>query len=136
MAIFGRTAPRDKRHRAGRPVCMFLRRGITESDRLTQTLAALSLCLLAAPIYAQGAGPPDLGAAGYVILGVWLGFWIGVVVYPIALVIYLIQRQSDARAAEQVDEFVAPARGVAILRRAVITHAVLTLAALVLFVFG
>ena len=133
MAIFGRSAALDKRLKSGRPVGMLLRRSTIGSDRLARTLAVLSLCLLAAPIYAQGAGPPDLGAAGYVILGVWLGFWIGVFVYPIALVIYFIQRQSDARAAEQDEDFIAPARGAAIFKRAIISHLVLTVAALILF---
>ena len=133
MAVFGRTAPLDNRHLAGRPVRVLMRRGTAGSARLARALAVPALCVLAAPIYAQGAGPPDLGAAGYVILGVWLGFWIGVFVYPIALVIYLIQRQSDARAAEQNDEFVAPARGVAIFKKAIISHLVLTVAALILF---
>ena len=124
------------RRRGVRLAGVFLHCESAAMARAARALATVSLCLLAAPLHAQGAGPPDLGAAGYVILGMWLFFWIGVFVYPIALVVYLIQRQSDARAQEQDDEFIAAARGATILRRSVITHIVLTLAALLVFVFG
>ena len=133
MAVLGESTPVDKRLWNGRSLGMLGRRNSAGIDRRARALAAVSACLVAAPLYAQGAGPPDLGALGYVILAVWLGFWIGVFVYPIALVIYFIQRQSDARAAEQDDEFIAPARGEAIFKKAVISHLVLTVAALILF---
>ncbi len=98
-----------------------------------RALVAISLCLLVVPLRAQGIGPPDLGVFNYVIVGVWLFFWIGVFVYPIAVVVYFIRRQSDAWAEEQDDEFVAPSRGEAILKWSFITHLVLTLANLLVF---
>ena len=136
MTGFGdNTALNDRRRDVG-SAGAFLRCDSAEVARIRRALATVALCLLAAPLHAQGAGPPDLGAFGYVILGMWLFFWIGVFVYPIALAIYFIQRQSDARAEEQDDEYIVPARGEAILRRSVIVHVVLTLAALLVFVFG
>lgn len=112
---------------------MLLRRDATRFDRTARALVAISFCLLVAPLHAQGIGPPDLGIFNYVILGMWLGFWLGVFIYPIALVIYFVRRQSDSRAAERDEEFVAPSRGAAILKWSVITHLVLTLGLLLVF---
>ena len=136
MPAIERMTALDKRRRPLRPSSTRLQRGTTRRRRTARYLAAISLHLLAAPLYAQGAGPPDLGAAGYVILGMWLFFWIGVFVYPIALVIYFIRRQSNARAEEQDDDLRVPSLEAAMLRGSVIAHVVLTLAALILFVFG
>ncbi len=73
---------------------------------------------------------------GYVLIGMWLFFWIAVFLYPIALVIYFIRRQSDSRAEEQSHDSVGPSLAATIFKRSVITHLVLTLAALLLFIFG
>ena len=102
--------------------------------RIGRTVLALvtaSLCMLFAPLHAQGIGPPDLGIFNYVLIGGWLLFWIAVFVYPIALVVYLVLRLSAASNEEQ--ESVTPSRGYAVLRWSVKIHLALTLAGLLLF---
>ncbi len=124
------------RERVDRPVHMSTGNGAWGRCRTARALVAVLLSVLVSPLYAQGAGPPDLGAAGYVILGGWLFFWIGVFVYPIALVIYSVQRWAGARTVRLDEEYVVPARGAAIVRWSVIAHIVLTLAALLLLAVG
>lgn len=101
--------------------------------RLLSALAALSLP--AATAFAQGSGPADLGGFGYVVIGVWLFFWVAVVVYPIALIIYFVRRRSDSGVAAQDSNAVGPSRGAKYLGRSIIVHFIITLGALSVFVF-
>ena len=103
------------------------------TGRQARALAAVTLCLYFVPVHAQGIGPPDLGIFNYVILGAWLLAWLSVFIYPIALVVYFFQRQSDAWAKQQDGDFVAPSRGPKIFKWSVKIHVGLTLGGLLFF---
>jgi hypothetical protein len=83
----------------------------------------------------QGSGPADFGWLNHVIIGGWLLFWLGVIVYPVALVVLLVWHlwAPDSDAGEESRDGVQKLTAVA--RWAVGIHLGLTLLVTLIFVF-